>query len=257
MTIGPDPMTRTRWRSVRRGISRLRAQDKRLRAQGSGLRRTGVSRKPVTAPSTRRSRLEQIIRVVRAGRRLRVVLHREDRARRVRAAPRSSRRTGSRASPRRPRGSEPASTANPWFCAVISTRPVSRSFTGWFPPRCPNLSLNVRPPSASASTWWPRQMPNSRQPGVEERAHVRDDAGSAAGSPGPLLRKTPSGRAASTSRAGVAAGKTRTRAAVRGEAPEDVPLHAEVVGGDERPAAGRRRARAPPPAAGQHEARGR
>ena len=27
------------------------------------------------------------------------------------------------------------STVNPWFCEVISTRPVSRSLTGWLAPR--------------------------------------------------------------------------------------------------------------------------
>ncbi len=36
------------------------------------------------------------------------------------------------------------STAKPWFCEVISTRPLRRFFTGWLPPRWPNLSLKVR-----------------------------------------------------------------------------------------------------------------
>ena len=30
-----------------------------------------------------------------------------------------------------------ASTANPWLCAVTSTRPVARSSTGWLMPRWP------------------------------------------------------------------------------------------------------------------------
>ena len=39
-------------------------------------------------------------------------------------------------------GGRPASeTANPWFCAVMVTRPGSRSRTGWFAPRWPNFSL--------------------------------------------------------------------------------------------------------------------
>ena len=41
----------------------------------------------------------------------------------------------------------------------FSILPVARSFTGWFAPRCPNLSLYVLPPSASARSWCPRQMP--------------------------------------------------------------------------------------------------
>src|SRR3989304_5426614 len=39
------------------------------------------------------------------------------------------------------------------------TRPVWRSFTGWFPPRWPNFSLYVLPPRARPRIWWPRQMP--------------------------------------------------------------------------------------------------
>ncbi len=34
-----------------------------------------------------------------------------------------------------------ASTAKPWLWAVISTRPVALSSTGWLMPRCPNGSL--------------------------------------------------------------------------------------------------------------------
>ncbi|OLT26192.1 hypothetical protein BJF82_03740 [Kytococcus sp. CUA-901] len=34
-----------------------------------------------------------------------------------------------------------ASTANPWFWAVISTLPVVRSMTGWLMPRWPKSSL--------------------------------------------------------------------------------------------------------------------
>ena len=39
------------------------------------------------------------------------------------------------------------------------TLPVSRFFTGWLPPRWPNLSLNVVPPSACVIIWCPRQIP--------------------------------------------------------------------------------------------------
>ena len=33
------------------------------------------------------------------------------------------------------------SSANPWFCAVIATRPVAWSITGTLIPRCPNTIL--------------------------------------------------------------------------------------------------------------------
>ena len=55
---------------------------------------------------------------------------------------------------------ESGSVAKPWFWAVIETRPVSTFFTGWLPPRCPNLSLKVVPPRAWVIIWWPRQIPN-------------------------------------------------------------------------------------------------
>src|SRR6266480_3091240 len=47
------------------------------------------------------------------------------------------------------RATDSGSTANPWFWAVISTLSVTRSFTGWFAPCWPNLSLYVRPPPAN------------------------------------------------------------------------------------------------------------
>ena len=40
-----------------------------------------------------------------------------------------------------PSGRDVSSTAKPWFWLVISTRPVASSFTGWFAPRWPILSL--------------------------------------------------------------------------------------------------------------------
>ena len=43
-----------------------------------------------------------------------------------------------------------ASTAKPWFCAVMATLPLRRSLTGWLPPRWPNFSLKVFPPNAVA-----------------------------------------------------------------------------------------------------------
>ncbi len=110
-----------------------------LKAQGSGWR---------LSAQRRHEPFEQVVRVVRAGRGLRVVLHREHRARRRGAAPRRVPSYRLVCVTSTPAGSDPGSTAKPWFCDVISTRPVSRSFTGWLPPRWPNFSLNVRPPSA-------------------------------------------------------------------------------------------------------------
>ena len=51
------------------------------------------------------------------------------------------------------RATDSGSTANPWFWAVISTLSVTRSFTGWFAPWWPNLSLYVRPPPANPMIW--------------------------------------------------------------------------------------------------------
>src|SRR6266511_1152135 len=62
---------------------------------------------------------------------------------------------------------------------------------------------------ASARIWWPRQIPNTgtlpRRPATVSRAPT-----TAAGSPGPFVRKTPSGRSASVSAAVVCDGTTVT-----------------------------------------------
>ena len=61
-------------------------------------------------------------------------------------------------------GSVLSSTAKPWFWLVMLTRPLSRSFTGWFAPWWPNFILKVFAPEASARIWWPRQMPKVGTP---------------------------------------------------------------------------------------------
>src|SRR5690606_2095222 len=53
-----------------------------------------------------------------------------------------------------------SSTAKPWFCEVIITRPSSSDCTGWLAPWWPLGIFMVFAPAASASSWWPRQMPN-------------------------------------------------------------------------------------------------
>src|SRR6185295_6723401 len=53
------------------------------------------------------------------------------------------------------------STAKPWFWLVITTCPVSRSFTGWLAPWWPNFIFMVFAPEARPISWWPRQMPNT------------------------------------------------------------------------------------------------
>ena len=61
------------------------------------------------------------------------------------------------------------------------------------------LELVVSPPSARPRIWWPRQMPNIGL-ALGELAHVlADRPRTAAGSPGPFERNTPSGSSASTS----------------------------------------------------------
>mmetsp|Transcript_4344 Transcript_4344/g.17331 ORF Transcript_4344/g.17331 Transcript_4344/m.17331 type:complete len:217 (+) Transcript_4344:90-740(+) len=103
-------------------------------------------------------------------------------------------------------GNESGNTAKLWFWEEISTRPVGPR-TGWFPPWCPNLSLNVSPPNAWPRTWCPMQMPNTgTTPRISSAFFTA--YGTADGSPGPLLNKMPSGFMASTSDAGVFAGTT-------------------------------------------------
>ena len=104
MTIGPEPMTSTRLMSVRFGIPQL------LLHFVDELR-------------------EQVVGVVRARRRLRMVLHRKDRLVDVaqpfdRAVVEIEVRHATFA------GSESGSTAKPWFCDVISTLPLSSCLTG-------------------------------------------------------------------------------------------------------------------------------
>ena len=99
MTIGPAPMIRMELMSVRLGIVLILA-----------------------ISSTKRR--EQVVAVLRAGRGLGVVLHGEDRLVLQAEAFVASRRTATRASPRRPSGSDSGSTQKPWFWLVISTLPV-------------------------------------------------------------------------------------------------------------------------------------
>ena len=95
-----------------------------------------------TIPSSRdgfREAIEQVCGIVRTGCRLGVVLHTEGRSVHelesldvvVQA------HVETRAGPKGLSNSSPsgACTANPWLCAVISTLPVVRSFTGWLMPR--------------------------------------------------------------------------------------------------------------------------
>ena len=98
--------------------------------------------------------------------------------------PDSSGTSGPRLGNRRP---------NPWFCAVISTRPVSRFMTGWLPPRWPNFSFSMAAPAALLIIWCPRQMPNTGTLPRSFSTWVYVPS-TASGSPGPFDRNTPSGR---------------------------------------------------------------
>ena len=92
-------------------------------------------------------------------------------------------------------GKDCVSTANPWFMDVISTFPVESSLTGWLAPWCPWFILIVFAPRASASIWCPKHIPKigislcSNMPCIIGTAYFPV----AAGSPGPLERKTPCG----------------------------------------------------------------
>ena len=67
------------------------------------------------------------------------------------------------------------------------------SFDRVVPAVVPEGELVVPPPNARAISWWPRQMPKTGTP-PEERSRIASAASStAAGSPGPLEIKRPSG----------------------------------------------------------------
>ena len=94
--------------------------------------------------------VEQVMAVLRAGRGLGVVLHREGRAVGERdAAIRAveQRDVGLR---RVRRAGVAGSTAKPWFIEVISTLPVVLSLTGWFAPWWPWCIFMVLPPTRQA-----------------------------------------------------------------------------------------------------------
>ena len=163
-------------------------------------RRASASALPSLVPLAHQvgEAVEEVAGVVRAGRRLGVVLHREGRD--VEAAQPlddavvepdvadlDPAEVGGTAA------SSGASTAKPWLCAVTSTRPVARSSTGWLMPRWPYPSLYVPSPSARPSSWLPKQIPKNGRPRREHRPQQVDRAGRAAGSPGPLEKNTPSG----------------------------------------------------------------
>ena len=82
--------------------------------------------------------------------------------------------------------------------------------TGWFTPRCPYRSLYVRRPSARARIWLPRQMPKTGRPASSTPRIASTAYVAAAGSPGPLLKNTPSGSAARIWSALTVAGTTST-----------------------------------------------
>ena len=174
MTIGPEPITSTWLRSVRRGISRvlpaIRSTNWSNRysascgpAAASGWyctekARPSTSLMPSTTPSLAQVWLTS-------------------------AAPNGV----SNPSPASP------SSAKPWFCAVTATRPVAWSITGTLMPRCPNTILYVERPSARPRIWLPKQMPNSGIPAPSTSRVTPTMWSAVAGSPGPLDRNTPSG----------------------------------------------------------------
>ena len=127
MTIGPEPMTITLFISFLLGIFTLLHYFGKL--------------------------LEQIAAILRARGTLGVVLHRKDA---VLGALHALGRAVEQVYVRQPEAggvrvspvpfSDSVSTAKLWFWLVISIRPVSRFFTGWFPPRWPNFIFTVLAP---------------------------------------------------------------------------------------------------------------
>ena len=115
MTIGPEPMIRILWRSVRLGMALLLRAALRATTARNRARMCRLSCGPGEASgwyctlTTGSARVAQPLdgAVVQVE---------------VRDLAAAGRR------------SESGSTAKLWFCAVISTAPVARSCTGWLPP---------------------------------------------------------------------------------------------------------------------------
>ena len=83
---------------------------------------------------------------------------------------------------------------NPWFWLVISTLLFRRFLTGWFAPLWPNFIFFVLALRAIANNWWPRQIPNTGNPlFIISFIIFTAYFPVAAGSPGPLDKKTPLG----------------------------------------------------------------
>ena len=106
-----------------------------------------------------------------------------------------------------PSGSDPASTAKPWFIETISTLPVVWSLTGWLAPWWPLVHLLRPAAERRASIWWPRQMPKTGI-SVLSRSWMTGTAYLPGGVAGQLERKMPSGCMARISADEVCAGTT-------------------------------------------------
>ena len=141
------------------------------------------------------------------------------------------------------------STAKPWFWVVISTLPVALVADRVVGAAVAELELEGlarRRPGRGAggpgrcrrSACRATRRPCGSGCGGSPIASPR-----AAGSPGPLERKMPSGWCSRIASAGVDAGDDRHPAAALDQVAGDVPLHAEVERDDVRATSGRRRGR--------------
>ena len=164
--------------------------------------------------------LEQVARVVRPGRGLRVVLHRErghvqaaqplERA--VVQVPMGEPRGAVVGLARGPAASTRVhpcgSTAKPWLWLVISTAPVREILDGLVHAPMPEPHLVRAPAKRQPEQLMAQADPEDRAPCRAARAPPRSRTGSTAGSPGPFDRNTPSNPPPAISAGGVSAGNT-------------------------------------------------
>ena len=127
--------------------------------------------------------------------------------------------------------SEPSATAKLWFWLVISTAPVASRRTGWLPPWWPNGSLTVARAERGGEQLVAEADAEHRHLAERARGWPRPRTPTAAGSPGPFERNTPSGSA--RQHLGGRGGRGHDLdVASPDEVAQDRALDAEVVGDD-------------------------
>ena len=105
---------------------------------------------------------------------------------------------------------------------------MSRSWTGWFAPWCPNRSRRVSAPAARPTIWCPRQMPSSGRPSSMTDAGERDRTVEPGGIAGPGREHDPRDVRGEDVGRGGGVGQDADPHAAPAERADDVRLEPEV-----------------------------